>query len=83
MRTVLWENSFRRALKRLLRKNPQLQQKVTEVLRLLESEPFTPSLKTHKYKETCKDCGLAQLSMTAALSLRLSQLRILRRMRSF
>ncbi len=55
MRVVFWENSFRRALKRLLRKSPQLQQKVTEVLVLLESDPFTPSIKTHKLQGDLKE----------------------------
>ena len=42
------DKSFKRAFKRLMRKNPQLQAKVSEVLDLLENNPFTPSLKSHK-----------------------------------
>ncbi len=39
--------SFKRAFQRLISKNPQLQSKVSEVLHLLEDNPFTPSLKSH------------------------------------
>ena len=54
MRVVVWDESFRRALKRLLRKNPKLQSKITEVLSVLEIDPFTPSLKTHKLQGELK-----------------------------
>ncbi|MFM7714001.1 MAG: type II toxin-antitoxin system YafQ family toxin, partial [Microcystis sp.] len=45
---LVTDKSFKRALKRLIRKNPQLQSKVSEVLDLLEDNPFTPSVKSHK-----------------------------------
>ena len=40
--------SFKRAFKKLIKKNPQLQSKILNILDLLEDEPFTPSLKSHK-----------------------------------
>ncbi len=40
--------SFKRAFKKLIKKNPQLQSKVLGILDLLEDDPFTPSLKSHK-----------------------------------
>jgi addiction module RelE/StbE family toxin len=40
--------SFTRAFKCLRKKNPQLQDRVLEVLELLENNPFAPSLKSHK-----------------------------------
>ncbi len=40
--------SFKRAFKKLIKKNPQLQDKVLAILDLLENEPFTRSLKSHK-----------------------------------
>ena len=40
--------SFKRAFKKLIKKNPQLQDKVLGILDLLENDPFTPSLKSHK-----------------------------------
>jgi mRNA interferase YafQ len=42
------DSSFKRSFKRLTRKNPQLQDKVMEILELLSNDPFTPSLKSHK-----------------------------------
>ena len=41
-------NSFKRAFKKLIKKNPQLQNKVLGILDLLENDPFTSSLKSHK-----------------------------------
>ncbi|MCT7952966.1 type II toxin-antitoxin system mRNA interferase toxin, RelE/StbE family [Ancylothrix sp. C2] len=40
--------SFKRAFKRLVKKNPQLQDKILAVLELLGNDPFHPSLKSHK-----------------------------------
>jgi mRNA interferase YafQ len=40
--------SFKRAFKKLIKKNPQLQGRVLDILDLLENDPFTPSLKSHK-----------------------------------
>jgi mRNA interferase YafQ len=45
---VVWNNSFKRAFKKLIKKNPQLQESITNVLISLSNDPFTPSLKTHK-----------------------------------
>jgi mRNA interferase YafQ len=42
------EQSFKRSLKRLTRKNPQLKEKVSEILDLLSIDPYTSSLKSHK-----------------------------------
>lgn len=38
----------KRAFKRFVRKNPQLQKKIFETINLLASDPFTFSLKSHK-----------------------------------
>jgi mRNA interferase YafQ len=48
MRTLIWDSSFKRAFKRLVRKNPQLQEKIFETIDLLVSDPFAFSLKSHK-----------------------------------
>ena len=40
--------SFKKAFRKLIKKNPQLQNKILTILSLLESDPFTPSLKSHK-----------------------------------
>lgn len=40
MRTLVWNSSFKRAFKRVVRKNPQLEEKILAVLELLENDPF-------------------------------------------
>ncbi|HAG80981.1 MAG TPA: plasmid stabilization system protein [Cyanobacteria bacterium UBA12227] len=50
MRTLVWDSSFRRAFKRVVRKNPQLETKIFEVLGLQIADPFTPALKAHQLK---------------------------------
>ncbi len=50
MKTLVWNDSFRRAFKRLVRKNPGMQAKVFSALATLEQDPFSPSLKAHKLK---------------------------------
>ncbi|TVQ45674.1 MAG: type II toxin-antitoxin system mRNA interferase toxin, RelE/StbE family [Gloeocapsa sp. DLM2.Bin57] len=45
---LVWNNQFRRTFKKLIKKSPELQNKITSVLRLLAEDPFTPSLKSHK-----------------------------------
>jgi addiction module RelE/StbE family toxin len=50
LRTITFDTSFKRAYKALLRKRPTLQPKVEAVLHLLSSDPFEPSLQTHKLK---------------------------------
>ncbi len=42
------DERFKRGFKRLVKKNPQLQNKILAVLQLLANDPFTPSLKSHK-----------------------------------
>jgi mRNA interferase YafQ len=45
---LITDERFKRSFKRLLKKNPQLQDKILAVLELLGNDPFTPSLKSHK-----------------------------------
>jgi addiction module RelE/StbE family toxin len=47
---LVWDSSFRRAFKRVVRKNPQLEERIVEVLELLVADPFAPSLKAHKLR---------------------------------
>jgi mRNA interferase YafQ len=42
------DSGFKRSFKRLVRKNPQLQDKVLSVIELLSSNPLAPALKSHK-----------------------------------
>ena len=46
--TLTTDSKFKRSFKRLVKKNPQLQDKVLAVLETLSNDPFTPSLKSHK-----------------------------------
>jgi addiction module RelE/StbE family toxin len=50
MKQISFSSSFRRAYKSLLKRRPELKEKVESVLRLLASAPFEPSLRTHKLK---------------------------------
>lgn len=50
MRVLVWDSSFKRAFKRVIRKNPRLEETILEVVELLVSDPFAPTLKSHKLK---------------------------------
>lgn len=50
MRNVVWAQSFKRAYKRLIRKNPQIKIKIFAALELLLENPLNPTLKAHKLK---------------------------------
>ena len=47
---LISSSTFKRALKVTVKKHPQLKLKIAERLRLLQSEPFHPILRTHKLK---------------------------------
>ena len=48
MRVLIFDGSFSRALKHRCKNRPKLQTKVLTTLSLLEIDPFSPTLKTHK-----------------------------------
>lgn len=48
MRKIAWTPKSLRAYKRLIRQNPQLRTAIEETLRQLATDPFHPTLKTHK-----------------------------------
>jgi addiction module RelE/StbE family toxin len=50
MRTISFASSFKRAFKSLIRREPEMEAKIVERLRLLATDPFHHSLKTHKLK---------------------------------
>ncbi len=50
MRELVWSNTFRRALRRTLKRQPQALVDITEALRLLQENLFAPQLATHKLK---------------------------------
>ncbi|MEH2116436.1 type II toxin-antitoxin system RelE/ParE family toxin [Nostoc sp.] len=50
MKTVVLASSFKRAFKRLIGRQPQLQERIEERLGLLTADPLDPLLQTHKLK---------------------------------
>ena len=50
MMKLVWNNTFKRSFRKLIRKNPDLKNIITNVLIVLSNDPFTPSLKSHKLK---------------------------------
>ena len=50
MRTLVWSSAFVRALKRALRRQPNLQVRVEQTLKQLAEDPFHPTLHSHKLK---------------------------------
>jgi addiction module RelE/StbE family toxin len=50
MRTITFASSFKRAYKSRIRNRKALATKVNAVIQLLASDPFEPSLQTHKLK---------------------------------
>ncbi|HAO11662.1 MAG TPA: type II toxin-antitoxin system mRNA interferase toxin, RelE/StbE family [Planktothrix sp. UBA8407] len=48
MRRIAWTPKSLRSYKRLIRQNPQLRVAIEETLRKLATDPFHPTLKTHK-----------------------------------
>ncbi len=55
MMKVVWNNSFKKAFRKLIKKNPHLQNKVINILNLLAEDPFIPSLKSHKLTGNLSD----------------------------
>ncbi|PIU60686.1 MAG: type II toxin-antitoxin system mRNA interferase toxin, RelE/StbE family [Armatimonadetes bacterium CG07_land_8_20_14_0_80_59_28] len=50
MRPLSWSPSFQRALRRYLRRHPDAQAEISEALRCLAENPFSPALDTHKLR---------------------------------
>ncbi len=50
MRKLVWDSSFRRALKVRTRNDRDLQERILDTLDELVVDPFQPKLKTHKLK---------------------------------
>jgi addiction module RelE/StbE family toxin len=50
MNNVVWSNRFIRIIKKNLKRNPDLRDKIINTLHLIEDDVFHPSLHTHKLK---------------------------------
>ena len=53
---LLYGSKFKRAFKKQVRRNPQLQDGILQALELLKDDPFTPSLDTHKLHGQLDGC---------------------------
>lgn len=47
---LVWSSAFSRALKRRIRRDPELRDRVEQTLRQLADDPYHPSLRSHKLK---------------------------------
>ncbi len=45
---LVWGTSFRKAYKKAVKSNPEIEKKFWRLIRLFEKDPFLPALKTHK-----------------------------------
>lgn len=52
----IWDPIFKRRYKKKIVVNPNLKIKFKEAIELFASEPFHPSLRTHKLSGPLKDC---------------------------
>ena len=50
MINLVWDSSFKRAFKRIIRKNPHLEPKILAILESLANDQFEASLKSHKLR---------------------------------
>ena len=50
MKVLVFSSSFKRAFKVIIKRKPELKSKIEEKLRLLVTDPYHPSLRTHKLK---------------------------------
>ena len=60
MKVLVFSSSFKRAFKSAIKRKPELKSKIEEKLRLLATEPYHQSLRTHKLKGSR---GLVLLNM--------------------
>lgn len=45
---IVWDNRFKRAFRKFIKKNPEMSDRIINVLSLLSIDYLTPSLKSHK-----------------------------------
>ena len=62
MPKLIFEKHFMRLANKLTKNSPEKDQRLKSVLSLLQNDPFTPSLKTHKLKGNLE--GLYACSLT-------------------
>ena len=70
---VVWNNSFKKAFRKLIKKNPNLQNKIIDVLNILAEDPFTPSLKSHKLTGNLTNLWSCSVNYDCRIIFRFSQ----------
>lgn len=45
-----WSSSYKRAFSKAIKNDPALKQKILNTMNLIQQDPFSPHLKTHKLK---------------------------------
>jgi mRNA interferase YafQ len=50
MRRLVWDVSFRRAFKRITRREPALRERILDTVTALADNPLEPALKAHKLR---------------------------------
>jgi addiction module RelE/StbE family toxin len=53
---LTWSSSFKRAFKKTVNTDPELKQKILNVMKQMEGDPFNPILRTHKLKGILDGC---------------------------
>ncbi len=56
MITLVWSSMFIKAVKKVIKKRPELIAEIDKTLNILEIDPFNPYLKTHKLKGRLIEC---------------------------
>ena len=70
---VVWNNSFKKALKKLIKKNPHLQYKIINILNQLAEDPFRASLKSHKLTGNLSNLWSCSVNYDCRIIFRFSQ----------
>ena len=50
MKNLVFSSSFKRAFKGIIKRRPELKERIEERLKMLADDPFNPALRTHKLK---------------------------------
>lgn len=58
---LVWSSRFIKAFKRVSKKKSDLIVNLSEILKILENDPFHPSLRTHKLKGSLSDCWASSI----------------------
>jgi mRNA interferase YafQ len=77
MRTIYATPTFVRLSRDMLRKNPMLKKKWSNVVKLLEKDVFHPLLKTHKLHGALKDLYACSVSYDTRITFTFDERRIM------